>query len=128
MTARSWIVGYAAAIAIAGCGGGSHSATGAATGVADNPAAVPMGYRHVANARGGFTLAAPRRWAVIRHGETTILRAPGGAAAMSIAADRSGPALLGSLGDYARATLLALPVYRGLRVHAPTPLVGQHYA
>jgi hypothetical protein len=133
VTARRCIGACAAGLAVggclalAGCGGRSQTTSVPASAIGDTPAPIPAGYRRVVNPRGGFTLAAPRRWSTTRHGATTVLRAPGGAAALSIATDRSRPALMGTLSAYARATLGALPGYENLRIRSPTPLVGQRY-
>jgi len=125
--ATALALGGLGGLALGGCGGDSHHAAVTAREPGDTPAPVPQGYRRVVNHSGGFTLAAPRGWVVRRRGPTTVLSAPGGDAALSIAADRSRPALEGSLSAYARATVRALPGYEKLRIRSPTALVGQRY-
>lgn len=104
----------AAAALLAGCGeeAGDDPTGARPTESADELPELPRGWETHRNAAGGFALGRPPGWSAADRGPVTRLASPDELVAMTITADRTDEALELEPGEFATATLAALPGYR----------------
>ena len=121
--------GAVACAATAGCGDAKKAADrpAASRETADRPAPLPRGWRRIVDTRAGFTLGLPPGWTVQVGPPATRARAPGGAVALSVSADRSADGRNDSPQEYLRQAVANLKGYRGLHVGPLGPLKGYAY-
>lgn len=120
----------ALALLAGGCDGSDGSAVERLEETADEPAAVPAGWRRLTNRRAGFTAGVPAGWRArpVKRGGGSLLVSPDELVTVTLLADRGSGALALPLEEFADRTARALGGeaagpgrFRGLRVGRPSP-------
>ena len=114
-----------AALALAGCGGGTDLHPHTKPESAQPPAPLPAGWHHYRDYVSGFSLGVPPGWRAERRSDALRIGSPDRLVAVSVTADRTDATLAVPLDRLATASLSGLPGYdQHLRGTKPVPLGG----